>query len=61
MTWDGASTVTTEFSSGTVSFIVGQDQVTPGLDLAVQQLKKGDKVRNGCVLESRLMPFLEYV
>ena len=44
MTWDGASTITNKFTSGRVGFIVGQDQITSGLDLAVQQLKKGDKV-----------------
>ena len=46
-TWDGASTETTEFSSGSLSFIVGEEQVTSGLDLAVQQLKKGDQVGQG--------------
>lgn len=46
-TWDGASTETTEFSSGSLSFLVGEEQVTSGLDLAVQQLKKGDQVDQG--------------
>lgn len=43
--WDGASTDTTEFSNGIISFAVGEEKVTAGLDLAVQQLKAGDQVK----------------
>ena len=55
-TWDGASTETTEFSSGSLSFLVGEEQVTSGLDLAVQQLKKGDQVGQGSYIT--LLPHL---
>ena len=55
-TWDGASTETTEFSSGSLSFLVGEEQVTSGLDLAVQQLKKGDQVGQGSYI--MLLPHL---
>lgn len=43
MTWDGASTSTNIFAREKLSFIVGQDQVTRGLDAAMLKLCNGTK------------------
>lgn len=46
--WDGASTITKEFANGQVSFVTGENQVTPGLDAAVQKLCVGQKATITC-------------
>jgi len=46
--WDGASTVTKEFATGTVAFDVGKNQVVSGLDAAVQKLKVSQKATITC-------------
>ncbi len=43
MAWDGASTSTSVFANGKLSFVVGQDQVARGLDTAMLKLNNGAK------------------
>lgn len=44
MAWDGASTSTSVFADGKLSFVVGQEQVARGLDAAMLKLCHGAKV-----------------
>ena len=44
MAWDGASTSTSIFANGKLSFVVGQEQVARGLDAAMLKLCNGAKV-----------------
>lgn len=46
--WDGASTVTKVFADGAVSFVIGDNQVTAGLDAAMLKLRVGDKATITC-------------
>lgn len=48
MIWDGASTITKEFATGVVAFVVGGEQVTAGLDMAVRLLRVGQKATITC-------------
>jgi hypothetical protein len=48
MIWEGGSTNTIEFSKGNLSFVVGLEQVTSGLDNAVKALSVGDYATITC-------------
>jgi len=41
--WDGANTIAQEYSTGTVSFTIGKNHVTPGLEEGVLQLGENDE------------------
>lgn len=42
MIWDGSETITKEFGRGKLTFTTGNEQVTKGLDTAIQKLKVGE-------------------
>lgn len=48
MVWDGSSCTKKEFAKGDISFVVGSNQVTAGLDAAVEQLQTGQTASITC-------------
>lgn len=48
MVWDAAYTLTREFANGMVNFVVGNGQVTLGMEAAVQRLRVGQRAVVTC-------------